>query len=31
MGAVGAAADRVIAEANLRLALGLPPEGEGAR
>ncbi len=28
MGAVGAAADRVVAEANLRLALGLPPEGD---
>jgi len=31
MGGVGAAADRVLAEANLRMALGLPPEGEGAR
>ncbi len=31
MGAVGAAADRVLAEANLRMALGLAPEGEGAR
>jgi len=31
MGAVGAAADRVLAEANLRMAMGLPPEGEGAR
>ena len=28
MGALGAAADRVVAEANLRLALGLPPEGD---
>jgi len=28
MGAVTAAADRVVAEANLRLALGLPPEGD---
>jgi outer membrane protein TolC len=27
MGAAAAAADRVVAEANLRLALGLPPEG----
>ncbi len=31
MGAVGAGADRVLAEANLRMALGLAPEGEGAR
>lgn len=31
MGAVKAAADRVLAEANLRMALGLAPEGEGAR
>lgn len=31
MGGVGAAADRVLAEANLRMALGLPPEGEAAR
>jgi outer membrane protein TolC len=31
MGAVRAAADRVLAEANLRMAMGLPPEGEGAR
>jgi outer membrane protein TolC len=31
VGAVGAAADRVLAEANLRMAMGLPPEGEGAR
>ena len=29
IGAAGAAADRVVAEANLRLALGLPPEGDG--
>ncbi len=28
MGVVTAAADRVVAEANLRLALGLPPEGD---
>ena len=28
MGAAAAAADRVVAEANLRLALGLPPEGD---
>ena len=27
VGAVAAAADRVLAEANLRMALGLPPEG----
>ena len=31
MGSIGAAADRVLAEANLRMALGLAPEGEGAR
>ncbi len=31
MGAVGAAADRILADANLRMALGLAPEGEGAR
>ncbi len=31
MGAVGAAADRVLAEANLRMALGLAPQGEEAR
>ncbi len=31
MGAIGAAADRVLSEANLRMALGLAPEGEGAR
>lgn len=31
MGAVEAAADRVLAEANLRMALGLAPEGERAR
>jgi outer membrane protein TolC len=29
LGAVGAKAERFLAEANLRLALGLPPEGEG--
>lgn len=28
IGAAAAAADRVVAEANLRLALGLPPEGD---
>jgi outer membrane protein TolC len=31
VGAVGAAADRVLAEANLRMAMGLRPEGEGPR
>ena len=31
MSGVGAAADRVLAAANLRMALGLPPEGERAR
>ena len=31
VGAVGAAADRVLAEANLRMAMGLRPEGEGSR
>ena len=31
VGAVGAAAERVLAEANLRMAMGLRPEGEGSR
>jgi outer membrane protein TolC len=29
LGAAGAKAERFLAEANLRLALGMPPEGEG--
>jgi outer membrane protein TolC len=31
VGAAGAAAERVLAEANLRMAMGLRPEGEGSR